>query len=105
MKISAKGRYALRLMLDIALHNADGWVTLKEASERQGISIKYLEQVVALLTRANLLKSSRGPQGGYMLVKHPREYSVGEALRILSSTPTEKASALRSRFGAGSMRL
>ena len=82
MKISAKGRYALRLMLDLALHNTGGWVTLKEASERQGISIKYLEQVVALLTRANLLKSSRGSQGGYMLVKHPSEYSVGEVLRV-----------------------
>ncbi len=82
MKISAKGRYALRLMLDLATNNTGGWVTLKDASERQGISVKYLEQIVASLTRAGLLKSSRGPQGGYMLIKHPRDYTIGEVLRV-----------------------
>jgi len=83
MKISTKGRYALRMMIDIAEHGTGEWVTIKEISERQGISIKYLEQIVANLTHAGLLRSERGPQGGYMLTKAPEQYTAGEILRTI----------------------
>ncbi|MCL2772091.1 MAG: Rrf2 family transcriptional regulator [Oscillospiraceae bacterium] len=83
MKISTKGRYALRMMVEIAEHEANEWVTIKEISERQGISIKYLEQIVTNLTRAGLLRSERGPQGGYMLTKTPEQYTAGEILRVI----------------------
>lgn len=83
MKISAKGRYALRMMLDIAMNNTGDWISLKDISRRQGISVKYLEQIVTALTRAGLLRSSRGPMGGYMLVKNPSQYTVGSILRVV----------------------
>ncbi len=82
MKISTKGRYALRLMLDLALHDTGEFIALKDISARQGISIKYLEQIVPLLCRAGLLKSVRGPQGGYKLTRSPAEYTVGTILRV-----------------------
>lgn len=81
MKVSTKGRYALRLMADLAAHDTGGWVRLKEISERQAISVKYLEQIIPLLTRAKLVKSSRGNSGGYRLARAPREYTAGEILR------------------------
>lgn len=83
MKISSKGRYALRMMIDIAEHSAGEWVTIKEVSERQGISVKYLEQIVTNLTRAGLLRSGRGPQGGYMLARPPEQYTAGEIIRAI----------------------
>ena len=83
MKISTKGRYALRMMIDIALHNTGEWISLKDISNRQGISIKYLEQIVTSLTKSGLLLSSRGSQGGYMLAKPPEKYSVGQILRVI----------------------
>ena len=67
MKISTKGRYALRLLLDIAQNQQDGFVSLKEIAERQEVSKKYLEQIIPLLSRAELLQTSRGYQGGYRL--------------------------------------
>lgn len=82
MKISTKGRYALRMLLDLALHQSDGFVALKDIAERQDISKKYLEQIVPLLNKSNLLKTNRGYQGGYMLSKPPEQYTVGEILRI-----------------------
>ncbi len=82
MKISTRGRYALRFMIDLALHNKGEYTALKDISERQQISIKYLEQITALLSKFGLLLSVRGPQGGYKLAKAPSEYSVGEILRI-----------------------
>lgn len=82
MKISTKGRYALRMLLDLAMHEADGFVALKDIAERQDISKKYLEQIVPLLNKSNLLKTNRGYQGGYMLSKAPDQYTVGEILRI-----------------------
>lgn len=82
MKISTKGRYALRMLLDLALHESDGFVALKDIAERQNISKKYLEQIVPLLNKSNLLKTNRGYQGGYMLSKSPDKYTVGEILRI-----------------------
>ena len=82
MKISTKGRYALRMLLDLAMHEADGFVALKDIAERQDISKKYLEQIVPLLNKSNLLRTNRGYQGGYMLSKAPDQYTVGEILRI-----------------------
>ena len=82
MKISTKGRYALRMMLDIADNQAEGFVTLRDIAERQSISKKYLEQIALQLTQAGALKAVRGHQGGYKLVRAPSEYTVGEILRI-----------------------
>ncbi len=82
MKISTKGRYALRLMLDIAQHRDGNPVRVKDVAARQDISLKYLEQIVALLVRAGCLKSIRGPQGGYRLTRQPGEYTVGSILRV-----------------------
>lgn len=82
MKISTKGRYALRMLLDLAMHESDEFVALKDIAERQNISKKYLEQIVPLLNKSNLLKTNRGYQGGYMLSKAPDQYTVGEILRI-----------------------
>ena len=84
--ISTKGRYALRLMIDIAAYSNGSVVSLKDISSRQGISIKYLEQVVALLTRSQLLVSVRGNNGGYRLVKDSKDYSVGEILIAAEGT-------------------
>ena len=83
MKISTRGRYALRMMLDIAEHGAGALVSVKEVSGRQGISVKYLEQIVSGLTRAGLLRSERGASGGYALVKPPEKYTAGEILRAI----------------------
>ena len=82
MKISTKGRYALRMLVDLAEHQGDGFVALKDIAKRQEISKKYLEQIVAILNRPDLLRTNRGYQGGYRLVKSPSEYTVGDILRI-----------------------
>ena len=83
MKISSKGRYALRMMIDVAENNKAGLITIKDVAERQKISTKYLEQIVTYLTRSKLLRSGRGAQGGYMLTKKPDEYTIGEILRAI----------------------
>ena len=80
VKISTKGRYALRMMLDLAEHQGDGYVALKDIAQRQGISKKYLEQIVPMLGRADVLRTTRGYQGGYRLARAPQEYTVGEIL-------------------------
>ena len=82
MKISTKGRYALRMMLDLAEHQKDGFVALKDIAERQYISKKYLEQIVPILNKADVLRTTRGFQGGYRLAKSPDSYTVGEILRL-----------------------
>lgn len=82
LKISTKGRYALRLMLDLAENQKDGYVALKDIAERQDISKKYLEQIVPMLNKAGVLRTTRGFQGGYMLAKTPDNYTVGDILRI-----------------------
>lgn len=81
MMISTRGRYALRVMIDIAVYANGSYVSLKEISERQEISVKYLEQVVALLNKAGFLQSLRGNNGGYKLTRHPSEYTAGDILR------------------------
>ena len=82
MKISTKGRYALRLMLDLALHDNDAPVRIKDIAARQDISDKYLEQIISSLNKAGYVKSIRGPQGGYKLTKDPSGYTVGMILRL-----------------------
>ena len=82
MKISTKGRYALRLMVDLSLFDTGEYISLKDIAERQGISMKYLEQIVSQLTKAGYLHSVRGPQGGYKLARRPMQYTVGEILRV-----------------------
>ena len=82
MKISTKGRYALRLMMDLAIAQKDSPVSLKEVAKRQGISIKYLEQIISVLNKAGYVKSIRGAQGGYVLGKEPKAYTVGMILRV-----------------------
>ncbi len=86
MKISTKGRYALRLMLDIALHGGGEPVPLRDAAARQGISDKYLEQIVTPLGRAGLVRSVRGAGGGYLLTRPVADYTVGEILRPLEGS-------------------
>lgn len=81
MKISTRGRYALRFMIDLAINGKEGYIALKDISARQNISIKYLEQITALLSKFELLQSVRGPQGGYKLARKPEEYTVGQILR------------------------
>ncbi len=82
MRISTKGRYALRLMLDLALHNTPTPVRLKEIAARQEISDKYLEQIISVLNKAGYVRSVRGPQGGYLLTRPTTEYTVGMILRL-----------------------
>lgn len=82
MKISTKGRYAVRVMLDLALHNTGECIKVKDIAGRQGISEKYLEQIIAVLNKAGYVKSVRGAQGGYKISKDPKEYTVGMILRL-----------------------
>lgn len=82
MKISTKGRYAVRIMLDLAMHNTGESIRAKDIAVRQEISEKYLEQIIAVLNRAGYVKSVRGAQGGYRLAKEPGEYTVGMILRL-----------------------
>lgn len=81
MKFSTKGRYALRIMADLAIHDNGEYIRLKDIAERQSITLKYMEQIMPLLTRAGYVRSYRGNNGGYMLARKPREYTVGEILR------------------------
>lgn len=82
MMISTKGRYALRVMIDLARHERDEFVSLKGISERQQISMKYLEAIVAVLNKADFLQSQRGKDGGYRLAKNPSEYTIGSVLKL-----------------------
>ncbi len=82
MKISTKGRYAIRLMIDVAEHENSGNVSIKDVAKRQNISLKYLEQIVNLLCKAGFLRSRRGSQGGYQLTRPPEEYTAADILRV-----------------------
>lgn len=86
MKISTKGRYALRLMIDLAVHNTGEPIRIKDIAARQEISDKYLEQIISVLNKAGFVRSIRGPQGGYMLVREPDKYTVGEILRLFEGS-------------------
>ncbi len=91
MRLSTKGRYGLKAMLDLAVHSEDGPVALKSIAERQQLSENYLEQLFAALKKAKLVRSIRGSQGGYSLNRSPERISVGDILRALegSMSPTE----------------
>ena len=82
MRISTKGRYALRMLVDLAEHQNEGYIPLKDIANRQGISKKYLEQIVPIFSRGDILRTGRGAQGGYALSKTPEHYTVGEILRL-----------------------
>ena len=82
MKISTKGRYALRLMIDLAMNDEGNPIRIKDVAMRQNISDKYLEQIISVLNKAGYVKSVRGPQGGYTLKKKPEDYTVGMILRL-----------------------
>ena len=83
MKVSTKGRYALRIMLDLAMHNSGDLVPLKDIAKRQGITLKYMEQIISPLSKAGFVQSLRGSAGGYRLARNPSEYTVGSILRVL----------------------
>lgn len=82
MKISTKGRYAVRVMLDLALNNTGECIKVKDIAGRQGLSEKYLEQIIAVLNKAGYVNSVRGAQGGYRIARDPKEYTVGMILRL-----------------------
>lgn len=99
MKISTKGRYALRLMLDLATNDKYGYTPVKEISLRQDISDKYLEQIISRLSKAGLVISARGAQGGYKLAKAPEACTVGEILRVLEGDLAPVACAAAGQTG------
>ena len=82
MMISTRGRYALRVLLDLAEHAHDSYIPLKEISQRQEISLKYLESIMSLLSRNGLVDALPGKGGGYQLAKKPEDYKIGEILRL-----------------------
>lgn len=84
--ISTKGRYALRVMLDLAEHGHEGYIPLKDIAKRQAISDKYLESILKALVKQKMLKGLRGKGGGYQLTRTPAEYSVGEILEVAEGT-------------------
>jgi Rrf2 family protein len=83
MKLSTRGRYGTRLMVDLAEHYADGPIPLAEIARRQDLSAKYLEQLIILLKGAGLIRSTRGRRGGYMLALKPEKISVGQVIEVL----------------------
>jgi len=86
LKISTRGRYALRLMIDIGMNDNDNPVRIKDIAQRQEISEKYLEQIVSVLNKAGYVRSSRGPQGGYRLARAPKDYTVGDILTLIEGS-------------------
>lgn len=86
MMISTKGRYALRIMVDLAQHAGEELVPLSDAAQRQDISVKYMEAIISTLVKAGFVRGVRGKGGGYCLTKAPREYTVGSILRLMEGT-------------------
>ena len=86
MKISTKGRYALRVMIDLAEQQSDTYIPLKEIVARQGISQKYLESIMTILSKNNYIEALHGKGGGYRLNREPSEYKVGDILRLIEGT-------------------
>ena len=82
MMVSSKGRYALTVMVDIAKHDDDTYVSLADIAEREGLSMKYLESIIAMLNKGGMLVSARGKNGGYKLAKEPKDYSINEILLL-----------------------
>ena len=86
MLVSTKGRYAMRVMIDLAEHSSGGYIPLRDVAERQEISEKYLESIVVLLSKAGLLEGLRGKGGGYKLTKRPEQYTAGSILKLTEGT-------------------
>ena len=111
MLVSTKGRYALRTMADLAVHGNGEPVKIKAIAKRQGISGKYLEQIISILSRAGLVRSIRGNQGGYYLAKAPKEYTLGMILRITEGSlapvdcPSGDENPCTRQPGCGTLRL
>ena len=104
MKISTKGRYALRTMIDLAMNDTGENISIKAIAARQGISTKYLAQIISTLNKAGYVKSERGANGGYRLTKKPEEYTVGMILRLTEgslaiTTCTQDEQNLCERYG------
>ena len=91
MMVSTKGRYALRLMIDLAQHADEGAISLKAISERQSVSMKYLEAIASLLNRGELIRSVRGKEGGYLLARPAEKISVAEIMAITEGSLTPVA--------------
>ena len=83
MKISTRGRYGIRLLIDLAEHHGESHVALANVAERQNISVRYLEQVVIILRRAGFIRSVKGASGGYTLATPPQDIIIGDVLRVL----------------------
>jgi len=107
LNVTSKGRYALQVMLDLAEHCGDGYISLKTIADRQGISMKYLEMIVGNLKKAELVDSTRGKDGGYKLSRAPQDYSAGEILRCiednLAPVSCIKAGSIHCEHAAGCM--
>ena len=82
MMVSTRGRYAIRVMIDLAEHNTDKYTAMKEVAERQNISLKYLERILPVLVEHKLIEGVHGKGGGYRLTRRPEEYTIGEILRL-----------------------
>ena len=107
MMISTRGRYCLRVMIDLAEHQGDGYIRMKDVADRQGISLKYLEKILPVLAKNNIVDGIQGKGGGYRLSRKPEEYTVGEILRLTEGSlapvaclecgaaPCDKAAACR----------
>lgn len=80
--ISTRGRYALRVMIDLAEHSDEGYTAMKSVAERQDISLKYLEKILPLLVKANMIEGMQGKGGGYRLTDKPETYRVGDIIRL-----------------------
>ena len=86
MMISTRGRYCLRVMIDLAQHQEEGYVRMKDVAERQGISLKYLEKILPILAKNNIVEGIQGKGGGYRLTRQPEAYTLGEILRLTEGT-------------------
>ena len=96
MMISTKGRYALRVLIDMAEHQTDGYIPLKEIAKRQDISEKYLESIVKSLVKGGVVEGMRGKGGGYRLCKSPDQFTTGQILRLMEgSSPCDRAGECR----------
>lgn len=82
MKVSTRGRYALRLMLDLAMHDTGEYIKIRQVAQRQEVSEKYLEQIITILNKAGFVRSARGARGGYRLAHPAKDYTVGMILRV-----------------------
>lgn len=82
MMVSTKGRYAVRILLDLAQNDSGAYIPMKDVAARQGLSLKYIEQIMPLLKKANVVEGVHGKGGGYRLVKSPKDYKIGDILRM-----------------------